>query len=91
MDLDLGQGDIAVPGTICALPIETQIDTEDGLSLDLGLDADQAAGAALCGPHVSEMCDGGGKDVSSAEPPLLPRRDLTANGAPLITGLCLGQ
>ena len=37
VDLDLGQGAITVPGTIGAAPIESQIDVEEGIPLEMPL------------------------------------------------------
>jgi|UniRef100_A0A7S0KGS7 polyribonucleotide 5'-hydroxyl-kinase len=37
VDLDLGQGAITVPGTIGAAPIESQIDLEEGIPLEMPL------------------------------------------------------
>jgi len=37
VDLDLGQGAITVPGTVSAAPIESQIDIEEGIPLEMPL------------------------------------------------------
>ena len=37
VDLDLGQGAVTVPGTICAAPIDAQIDLEEGIPLEMPL------------------------------------------------------
>jgi polyribonucleotide 5'-hydroxyl-kinase len=37
VDLDLGQGAVTVPGTICAAPIDAQIDVEEGIPLEMPL------------------------------------------------------
>ena len=37
VDLDLGQGALTVPGTICAAPLDAQIDLEEGIPLEMPL------------------------------------------------------